>query len=134
MAVNIQLRQDNRQNAEHPGYWYAHSVNNGTINGTELAEVIQRNCSLKRSDVVAVLTELAELTKQFLQSSHRVHLDGIGSLMVGVNGRGVSDPANFRPSRDITGLHLTFLPEKVKAGEGRPKIPRLLDGCKVRKG
>ena len=72
---------------------------------------IERNCSVKRSDVLAVLAELSDVIAQKLADSHRVRLAGIGSLMVGLNGQPCSDPTQYDASY-ITGLHLCFKPEK----------------------
>ena len=77
----------------------------------ELARLIERNCSVKRSDVLAVLAELSDVIAQKLADSHRVRLAGIGSLMVGLNGQPCSDPTQYDASY-VTGLHLCFKPEK----------------------
>ena len=87
MTVFYRLRQDNQERSKHKGQWFAHAVNLGTIETDELARLIERNCSVKRSDVLAVLAELSDVIAQKLADSHRVRLAGIGSLMVGLNGQ-----------------------------------------------
>ena len=111
MTVFYRLRQDNQERSKYKGQWFAHAVNLGTVETDELARIIERNCSMKRSDVLAVLAELSDTIARLLAESHRVRLAGIGSLMVGLNGQPCSDPAQYDPSY-VTGLHLCFKPEK----------------------
>ena len=111
MTVFYKLRQDNQERSKYKGQWFAHAVNLGTIETDELARIIERNCSVKRSDVLAVLAELSDTISQLLADSHRVRLAGIGSLMVGLNGQPCSDPTEYDNSY-VTGLHLCFKPEK----------------------
>ena len=111
MTVFYRLRQDNQERSKYKGQWFAHAVNLGTVETDELARIIERNCSMKRSDVLAVLAELSDTIARLLADSHRVRLAGIGSLMVGLNGQPCSAPAQYDPSY-VTGLHLCFKPEK----------------------
>ncbi len=111
MTVFYRLRQDNQERSKYKGQWFAHAVNLGTVETDELARIIERNCSMKRSDVLAVLAELSDTIAHLLADSHRVRLAGIGSLMVGLNGQPCSEPSQYDPSY-VTGLHLCFKPEK----------------------
>jgi hypothetical protein len=111
MAIIYRLVRDERKNSPYKGKYFARAVNLGTIETDELARIIERNCSVKRSDVLAVLAELSDVIAQKLADSHRVRLAGIGSLMVGFNGQPCSDPTQYDASY-VTGLHLCFKPEK----------------------
>ena len=111
MAIIYRLVRDERKNSPYKGKYFARAVNLGTIETDELARLIERNCSVKRSDVLAVLAELSDVIAQKLADSHRVRLAGIGSLMVGLNGQPCSDPTKYDASY-LTGLHLCFKPEK----------------------
>lgn len=125
MPILYKLRQDNRQCSRYPGHWFAHSVNVGTVETTDLADIIQRNCTLKKSDVVAVMMELTELVQQLLLDSHRVRIGGLGSLMVGIHGKGAPTAHDFNVSDNIRGLHLTFIPEEDFLSAGTVKeIPK----------
>jgi hypothetical protein len=111
MAIFYRLVRDGRKDSPYKGKYFARAVNLGTIETDELARIIERNCSVKRSDVLAVLAELSDTISQLLADSHRVRLAGIGSLMVGLNGQPCSDPTEYDNSY-VTGLHLCFKPEK----------------------
>jgi predicted histone-like DNA-binding protein len=123
MAIFYRLVCDGRKESPTQGKWFARAVNLGTVETDELARIIERNCSVKRSDVLAVLTELGEVIHQQLQDSHRVRLKGIGSLMAGITNRqGADSPEDFLPA-DIKGLHLCFKPEKEQALDGTDILP-----------
>jgi predicted histone-like DNA-binding protein len=130
MAVFYRLQQDNRCNAQHRGYWYPKTVNLGTVGTDELATLIQRNCSVKRSDVKAVLTELAEVMQDKLQASHRVRLDGIGSFKIGFSSRGAESPETFSAKKHVKSLHIIFTPELQRDDNGR-HTKALLNGTTV---
>ena len=55
MAVMYKLYQDKRLNSSTKDKWYARAIHPQVIETDALAERIQRNCTVKRSDVVAVL-------------------------------------------------------------------------------
>ena len=123
MAIIYRLVRDGRQESPTRGKWFARAVNLGTVETDDLAAIIERNCSVKRSDVLAVLTELGEVLRDQLMDSHRVRLKGIGSLMVGIDNRqGADRPEDFC-AKDIKGLHLCFKPEKELRMDGADTVP-----------
>ena len=105
------MSKDTRKHTAHPGKWFPRPVNLGTIETDQLARLVQRNCSVKRSDVVAVLIELSEVIQQLLRDSHRVRLDGIGSLMVGLSSDPCDSPKDFSREK-LRNIHICFKPEK----------------------
>ena len=60
--INYRLVQDKSSNPRKSGKWYAKAVIGQTVTTDQIADRIQKNCSMKKSDVVAVLSELAALT------------------------------------------------------------------------
>ena len=98
MSVFYRLHQDQSTGTKRSGKWYARAVPTACIGTRQLAEIIQRNCTVKKSDVMAVLEELVEVMKDQMQDSKRVKLDGFGSLgwqqvqavPAGLQGRGVA--------------------------------------------
>ena len=111
MAVIYRMSKDTRKHTAHPGKWFPRPVNLGTIETDQLARLVQRNCSVKRSDVVAVLIELSEVIQQLLRDSHRVRLDGIGSLMVGLSSDPCDTPRDFSREK-LRNIHICFKPEE----------------------
>ena len=84
MAVFYRLHQDQSTGTKRSGKWYARAVPTAVIGTRQLAEIIQRNCTVKKSDVMAVLEELVEVMTdaglqareagrlRFVQDRHRV--------------------------------------------------------------
>ena len=70
--------------------WYARPVYTGTLDLNGIAELIQRNSTAKKSDALAVLTEMVEVISDALKSSQRVKIDGFGTFKVGMASKGVS--------------------------------------------
>ena len=86
---------------------------------------IQDNCSLKRSDVKAVLAELSELLVRHLQDGHRVRLDGVGLLKLEIESDKVDSPEEFNVKKNIRNYRIHLLPE---SHEG---IQALYDGIQL---
>ena len=117
MAVFYRLYQNNNEYFVNKGKWYARATMTETVDMKKLAERIQRNCTAKRSDVWAVLTELVEVMQDELQASHRVKLDGFGAFKIGIQSK-------------AKGLRVIFQPEtKISADKTRTRT--FLTGCTV---
>ena len=71
MSVFYRLHQDQSTGTKRSGKWYARAVPTAVINTRQLAEIVQRNCTVKRSDVVAVIEEMVEVMKDQMQDSDR---------------------------------------------------------------
>ena len=84
MAVRYKLYMNNRKNSPTKGKWYARAAVQNVVDLDALAKRIQANCTAKRADVMAVLTELVEVMTTELQNSNRVKLDGFGSFKIGL--------------------------------------------------
>ena len=91
--------------------WHAKAVMIGTSDTRDLASIIQRNCTVKKADVLAVLNELVEVMKDELQSSNRVKLDGFGTFKLTIEGTGVETLEDFNPNQNIKGVKVLFQPE-----------------------
>ena len=79
MAVLYKLYQDNRDTSSHKGEWYARAKTLDTVTLNEIAQRIQDNTTAKKADALAVLTEMVEVVRDYLQKSYRVKIDGLGS-------------------------------------------------------
>ena len=110
MAILYKLYQDNRSNSLYPGKWYAKAVHQNIVGLDAVAQRIQRNCSMKKSDVLAVLTEMVEVMKDELQSSNIVRLDGFGQFKVGMRTRPAATAADFNSAKHVAGYRINFLP------------------------
>ena len=130
MAVLYKLYQNNRKNSTTRGQWYARATMTSDVTLEKLATIIQRNCSMKKSDVLAVLTELVEVMQDELQASHRVKIDGFGSFKIGLRSKGAETAKAFTPTKNITGLRVNFQPE-VRMSADKTRVKTFLSGCVV---
>ena len=120
-----------RNNEKHPemtGY-FAVIANKGMVTTDEIADEIQRNCSMKRSDVLAVLAELSEVIRNNVQQSHSVKLNGIGVFRPGISSSIVKSLAQFTPQTNIRALRLNFLPETMTI-EGK-RIKKVFENARL---
>ena len=58
MAVLYRLSQNKNEDSKIYGKWFAQAVMTGTVDTNALANIMQRNCTVKKSDIMAVITEL----------------------------------------------------------------------------
>ena len=78
----IKLKNNNSSNKAF-GKYYATAVYDNHFVGTdEIADFIQRQASVKKSDIKAVLQELGEAMKHFFEMGQKIKLEGIGILKV----------------------------------------------------
>ena len=88
MAVFYRLHQDQSTGTKRSGKWYARAVPTACIGTRQLAEIIQRNCTVKKSDVMAVLEELVQTAGKYSVAEH------------------------------VKGLHVVFMPERTTDSGG----------------
>jgi predicted histone-like DNA-binding protein len=130
MSVLYRLSQVTSPKAKGYGKWYPRAVITQTVDTEMLATIMQRNCTLKKADIVAVISELIETMADQLQDSKRVKLNGFGSFKIGIRGEGADSAADFSISKNIKGLHVLFQPEVKTDGSGlRQKT--FITGCSV---
>ena len=98
-------------------YWFAHAVHPNTIHLGDLATEMQRNCTVKVSDIHGVLTELVETMNDELQNGNIVKLDGLGSFRLSFHASQVAKPGDFSAAKSIKGFHVVFRPIHKKNGK-----------------
>ena len=119
----IKSQNNNSHNASSYGKYYATAVYDNHFVGTEeLADFIQRQASVKKSDIKAVLQELGEAMKHFFELGQKVKLDGIGILKVGFSSIGVARIEDCT-SATITTRRVLFQPETERVVVGQQKMP-----------
>lgn len=100
------------------GKWYGRLVINHTVGLEELAAEMQENCTVKRSDILAVLTELGQTMKSILQDGKRVKVNGLGSFKMGMSTEGVTRRDDFNIGLHLKQLRVLFQPESYKTSSG----------------
>ena len=107
----IKSKNNNSHNVKSYGKYYAKPVyDEKFIETEEIADFIQTQATLKRSDIKAALDELGAAMKHFLEMGQKIRLSGIGIFKVGFSAIGVTDPDNCTAST-ITSRRVLFQPE-----------------------
>ena len=116
----IKTQNKNNQSLAY-GKYFAQAVYDSHFIGTEeLADFIQRQASVKKSDIKAVLQELGEAFKHFFEMGQKIKLDGIGIFKVGFSSIGVAKIEDCS-AQTITTRRVLFQPETTRVVVGQEK-------------
>ena len=86
MSQKVQVYKNTNPNSLANGKYYVRAVyDEKCINTEDLADYIQMQCTVKRSDCKAVLDELGSAFKHFFELGQKIRLDNIGIFKVGVS-------------------------------------------------
>ena len=130
MAVFYRLSQVTSPKQKGYGKWYPRAVMTNTVDTDALATIMQRNCTVKKSDILAVISELIETMQDQLQDSKRVKLNGFGTFKIGMSSTGADKASDFDARKNIKGLHVLFMPEVKTDSEGQ-RQKTFITGCGV---
>ena len=130
MAVFYRLSQVTSPKQKGYGKWYPRAVMTNTVDTDALATIMQRNCTVKKSDILAVISELIETMQDQLQDSKRVKLNGFGTFKIGMSSAGADKASDFQARKHIKGLHVLFMPEVKTDSEGQ-RQKTFISGCSV---
>ena len=107
----IKSKNNNSHNAKTYGKYYAKAVyDEKFIETDEIADFIQTQATLKRSDIKAALDELGAAMKHFLEMGQKIRLAGIGIFKVGFSSIGVTKSEDCT-ANTITSRRVLFQPE-----------------------
>ena len=112
--MHYKIVKETKPNLKNYGRYKAVAVHYQTVDTARLCREIQDNCTLKKSDVKAVLAELSELLVRHLQDGHRVRLDGIGLLKLEIESDKVDSPEEFNIQKNIRNYRIHLLPESCE--------------------
>jgi len=107
----IKSKNNNSHNVKSFGKYYAKPVyDEKFIETEEIADFIQTQATLKRSDIKAALDELGAAMKHFLEMGQKIRLAGIGIFKVGFSSIGVANSDDCT-ANTITSRRVLFQPE-----------------------
>ena len=122
MSQKFIKSQNKNSHSEAYGKYYATAVYDTNFVGTEeLSDFIQRQASVKKSDIKAVLQELGEAFKHFFEMGQKIKLDGIGIFKVGFSSIGVVKLEDCG-AQTITTRRVLFQPETTRVVVGQQKM------------
>jgi predicted histone-like DNA-binding protein len=101
------------------GKYFASAVYDEKFITTEqIADFIQQQCSIKKSDIKAALDELGGAMKHFFELGQKIRLDGIGIFKVGFSSIGVNKVEDCSAAT-ITERRILFQPETERVVVGQ---------------
>ena len=101
------------------GKYFATAVYDEKFITTEqIADFIQQQCSIKKSDIKAALDELGGAMKHFIELGQKIRLDGIGIFKVGFSSIGVNKVEDCSAAT-ITERRILFQPETERVVVGQ---------------
>ena len=128
LKYRLVVNNNDKQNTY--GMFYARAVIEETVDIEYLAEKIEENVSVKRADVLAVLSELSVVLKDALQQSKRVKIPYLGAFKLSLSSAAAADKESFNVREHIKGVRVIFQPEGRYDNKGR--LQRVLtDGTKL---
>jgi len=120
------VKNTNEKMTEAFGKWYARPVYTGTLDLNGIAELIQRNSTAKKSDALAVLTEMVEVISDALKASQRVKIDGFGTFKIGMSSKGADDVKKFNIAENLRGVRVLFQPVEDVDSATKKRTKRLV--------
>ena len=121
MSQKFRKIQNTNDDSTAFGKWFATAVYDQRFIETEqLADFIQTQATVKKSDIKAVLDELGSAMKHFFELGQKVKLDGIGIFKVGFSSIGCNDKDDCG-AQTITTRRVLFTPETERVVVGQTK-------------
>ena len=111
MAQKLQIYKNTNEESKIFGKYLVRAVYDNRFIGTsELADFIQTQCTVKRSDIKAVLDELGGAFKHYFELGQKIKLDSIGIFKVGVSS-GTADTESGASAALVKKSRVLFQPE-----------------------
>ena len=119
MSQKFKKIQNSNDESTAYGKWFATAVyDQKFVTTKQLADFIQKQASVKRSDIMAVLDELGDAMKHYFELGQKVKLDGIGIFKVGFSSIGVTEKDDCG-AQTITVRRVLFQPESKRVVVGQ---------------
>jgi predicted histone-like DNA-binding protein len=132
MSQKLQIWKNNNPQSPAYGKFYVRAIYDDAFITTEqLADFIQTQCTVKRSDCKAVLDELGGAMKHFFELGQKIRLDGIGIFKVGISSEG-SDTLEGCTAASVKNSRVIFSPETTAVANGgtaEVQRPALVNGA-----
>ncbi len=129
MMLNYRKYQNQNKKSNAFGKWYARAVIRESVGIEEMATKMQDNCTVKRADILAVLSELGPTMRDLLQDSKRVVIPYLGAFKMGLSTEGAESEDKFT-AKNVKSVRVLFQPTTRMTPEGR-RVKDLTDNCRV---
>ena len=124
MAQKVQKYINTNELSKMYGKYFVRAVYDQRFIGTsQLADFIQTQCTVKRSDIKAVLDELGAAFKHFFELGQKIQLDGIGIFKVGISSA-ASETEEGCTAALVKNSRVNFIPETTAVLKGVKDVQR----------
>ena len=108
--------------------WYPQSVTMGNIPMEKIIERLAQISTVSKSDVQAVLGDLASVMADYMSLGYTVKIEGLGTFYYTAvtNKQGVAT-ADEVSAKQITGVRVRFLPESERSSDNKHVTRALSD-------
>ena len=131
MSQKVQIYRNTNELSKTFGKYYVRAVyDEKFITTSELADFIQMQASVKRSDCKAVLDELGAAMKHYFELGQKIRIDGIGIFKVGITSA-PSDTEEGCTAANVKKSRVLFAPETTSSPTGETATvqrPALVNG------
>ena len=131
MSQKVQKYRNTNELSKMFGKYYVRAVyDKAFVTTSELADYIQMQASVKRSDCKAVLDELGAAMKHYFELGQKIRIDGIGIFKVGITSA-PSDTEEGCTAANVKKSRVLFAPETTSSPTGETATvqrPALVNG------
>lgn len=112
---------------ESHGRYYPRIIHSGVVGTEQMFDDIQRNQSIKRSDLNAARTAIVEKFYEYLKDGKILEIEGMGRFKIEVVAEGVDDPKDFDQRKHVKRFICRFNPSSEHGTK------KLYEGIKLKK-
>ena len=110
--------------------WYGRAVYDECVDIERIADMMQENCTVKRADILAVLSELGPTMKKFMEESKSVKLPYLGTFKYGISTEGAESESDFT-AQNVKKVRVLFQPI-TSCEAGGKTVQEMTRGVRVR--
>lgn len=97
------------------------------IETDEVAEELSAISTVSRSDVRAVLGDIAKVLAKLMKQGKSVRIEGLGTFRYTLDTTGVTNPDDFDFQKQVNAVRVQFIPEKTFGKRGDTATRALVD-------
>ena len=102
-----------------PGVYYPQAIVQGEpVETKDLAEELAFVSTVSKSDVNAVLGDIARVMNTLMANGKSVHIDGLGYFRYVLDTKGVENLEDFDFQKQVKAVRVQFTPEREKNSSG----------------
>ena len=110
-----------QHNSNYDGYFPVAVTVGKPVETEEVADELAALSTVSRSDVNAVLGNLAQVLSKFMKTGKSVHVKGLGYFRYKLDTISVQSLEDFDFSKHVKAVRVRFEPEKEKTSDGKYK-------------